>query len=410
MDVFLGSALVGFSLIIASYLLDLHSVEIDGREVGYFAAINWSVNYAIFFPFMLYFMMKSLHSVETILAALSEKRMLWKKDYQAVEPGVLQELWWERVRHVVRRYLPIAIIFAGFVSYEEWFRTNFSPLILYGAEYIEGAKDWGVAALFTGDQGTWSLALNAAFDFVCFSVQAALIFCLAGYFLLMVEFARLVSSDSKHFKRSGIFLIPDVKSDDKRRGFEEFEPLLTELLFASLFAYILAYLSRLQYAYLSCLSESSLWGFIKNDILTGMNLKGDGQLFNLQTACESAFPMQLAGVLMLSLTLLVLLVLIFIVFHTIRETAKRARRVLQNHAAAGVDTDTAIGVPAKQVLERLGEMQIWPMDYPRFNMLLILSIFGITALFAYRIGLIVLGVVLATVIVKLVSQVRKSGE
>ena len=223
----------------------------------------------------------------------------------------------------------------------------------------------------------------------------------------MVEFSRLVSRKSRFLKQAKIFLIPNVKSKDKRLGYGDFEPLLTEVLFASLFAYILAYLTRLQNAYLHCLSETSIWEFIKHDILAGMQTKEIASLFNLQISCPNALQPELADVLMMALTLLAFMVLVFIVFNTIRSSADDARRHLRHYTEEHAHTEQQLGVSVDVVSQRLDEMQIWPVSYLKFNILLVICVLGILTIFAYRMGLVILGAVLALLVARFIARIRK---
>jgi hypothetical protein len=419
-NVFFATVLIGFSLIIYSYLLDIHSVkiarEIKGvqyyREVGYFYAISWSLNCSIFFPFALYFMLKSLQSILHTLKALTTLKMVRNQHNEILNFEKMTDLWQKRAESSASLGIMIAMLVATSLSFGEWYLTNFRPLMIPGYEPIQSSLDWGVGVLVHNHKllsianiSPWLRILNLIFDLICFAFQGLLIFSIISYFVLMTGFSKLFAKDLEH---ADVFLIPNIESKDKRQGFEEFEPMMTEMLFAALFTYILAYLSRLQNIYLHCPSATSLWDFVREDIVLGFLSIDKFQLFSWQAACTDALPIELPDILVVSCTLLVILALLMIVMLTLRQTAESAKSRLRRIINEGKDFSQISHRTKEDIETRLMEMEIWPMRFPKFNALLTICVLGIAAIWFYKIGLFILGIILAVLIYRVVFEMRKS--
>jgi hypothetical protein len=207
-------------------------------------------------------------------------------------------------------------------------------------------------------------------------------------------------------KLSDIFMIPDIESVDERRGFEEFETMLSEMLFAALFAYILSYLSRLQNAYMHCPRAMSLWDFVRDDVFTGFFSGSNFGPFTIQTSCKNALPLDFPDILVIVCPLLVVLVIIFLVIWTLRSAADAAKKQLQIYIKNG-GANLIADKPVEEIKGSLEQMQIWPMRYPKFNMLLCLCGFAVISVVFYKIGLVILGVVMWVVIKRIVSEMNR---
>jgi hypothetical protein len=406
----LAAALIGGLLIFLSYLVGIHSVQIElasqedaaKRQVGYIYAPNWSVNYAAVFPFMLLLMLESVQLIPRTLATLSRRGMFLNENWRPVASSRIDKLWRERIDKASRLPMLIILTMAIFLSFEEWYRTNFRPLIISENEISEAARDWGVGAVLVGESSLQARLANLTFDFLCFTLQAVFIFYVMTYFCTMAYLSIFIRDD---LSKDKIQLVPDIHSHDSRRGFEIFEPVLNSMLLAGLFAYIMAYFSRLQNIYLHCPHERSLWEFIREDIIRGISSEKIFAPFAIDPTCQNALPIEPINIIVIVCTLISMISVLIIIVWTLRNAAEGAKGRLEERLAKRGIPKHLNDVGMEAIQNRLNHMDFWPFRYIGLNLLLAFLAFGAISLVFYRVGLFVLGVALVAVAVTLVMRI-----
>ena len=156
------------------------------REVGYLAAPNWSLAYAVFFPASLYLMTKSLQGIADALDSLHVRRMVRNVDMQVVQESVLTESWMRGTSTRSRLLVIFAATIPTIYSIGEWLPFNLLRLVHspFAPKTEHSDFDWGLAGIMHAPcQPEWSpihRLINAGFDLLAFSTEGLLI----GHLLL----------------------------------------------------------------------------------------------------------------------------------------------------------------------------------------------------------------------------------
>jgi hypothetical protein len=414
---FLILLLCGFALVFVSYGLGIHSIYLvnattppEGHQVGYLYALNWSINYAILLPLSALFALSCVGLTrDTIQDLLDSKMVVTVGDFAVADPEEVLGLWKSRLGRVASWSIPLIAAIAIYLSYEEWYRTNFRPLLL-SSEPDQGSIDWGIGVILIQQDSTYAIRLlNAFFDLVAFSLQALLITLIVSFFVVMFSFAWFVYSD---LAKQKYHIVPNLRSDDPRLGFEVFGTFLNEMIITAFAMYSMGYLSRLQNIYLRCSSSPSLIDFVKEDIIDGASsIKQDADNIKdllstepAQAACPGYVPLDLADIVALMCTGLSALVVLMIVVLSIRETAKLARWRAKNYLTRHGVLPHLVGMLPELLNERLKNMVVWPLQWPKLNTFLVLCAGAVGALIFYRVGLLVLGLLLPLLIRRMIGE------
>lgn len=415
----IGLMFVGFLLLLGAIPLGILTFTPpvgtnQGREVGYGAAINWSLNYGLLFPIAAYLMLSSLQAVSRSLERMDGCGMIRDSRDLTIERSATElRAAWETDSRGTKAMIRVAIALALLIALGEWIYGNLIPLItgsLAGREEI----DWGLGALVRNGGAIARLA-NGVFDLVAFLLEAALIASMLSFLILMFDFGNL----SEYSRRYSVQLIPDLTSEDPRRGFQVFEAPLRRLVYVSFVAFLMAYATRLQNLYLRDLDTNNIWQFIHNDVVAGFTaeLTGKGAGEKLAQLFSNAFTptlhdRPLATSLNFSEVAVVfgMFAVAVTVFVVVSDTARNAAREACDAAKAHYDHGGAPLYPAtpgdaKQILKT---MDVWPIRYLSLNLLICLSIAAAATLFFYRLGLITAGAVLAMAILRAIVEIRRS--
>jgi hypothetical protein len=392
----IGWSLVGVALCGASRLLGLDDVTAalshgGTRQVGFFQAINWSITYTVVFPLTAFFCLRTFQSVPPALSRLQQKGMVWNVvAKQADTSDVLAQSATGLTRSRIL-LVCLGIALAGAASYGEAFWENIVP-VLSGKLDPTYPVDWGVIA--HGGPLLWRIG-NAAFDFCAFSVQAASLAVILVFFLYFVD---LASSLEGFLKVRGLVLVPDIKESDHRLGFEVFEGPLEELLYASITAFLMCYLSRLVKLYLSTTTYARLWDFVQGDLAKGFTTNL-ASAFSVN-ALDYGAPTGLFGLLVVVAGFILVAFVALIIIVVLRRLAlDGVRSVVQ-----WIEVDPRglwQGLSTKEVQEKLDAMQIWPLGYPPLNVFLLGIVFAVVALVFYHLVLIVIAYQILVLLLKL---------
>jgi hypothetical protein len=424
----LFAMLGGFGLIAGSMLLKIDSFNTpqaislaDGktitRQVGYIWAWNWSVSYAVLFPLSLYFGLLSLRCIRDSLREMHAQRMVRTAAMIAIEEPELENSWLggDRVRRLLLWIFAFILPFT--VSSYEWARNNLlrlfeSPLApaTSVADY-----DWGLKALMF-HAPVWARVTNAAFDLAAFCLEGLLLAGSLAYFLMLLDLGRVIPLTTGNAEP--IRLIPNLKSQDRRAGFELFEEPLLQMLFVALVMFLMFYLVRIEGAYLhGAGSESNLAEFIQKDILAGAS----GQQGVLKSPdLASSVKANVAHLLdpgnmdvrdflsQISVFLIFILCGIVIVM-TVRIACQSAITNAKNYLD-NCQSCTLFEGKHDDERGRLEQITSWPLGYIKPNLLFLAMAFAVASLYYYRIGLFVAGSVIATLLSRVLIRIQKWGQ
>ena len=422
-EVALWGVLFGIVLIFWSWALGIATwtasepkFAVKSREVGYLAALNWSFTFTFLFPALLYTMTRTIRGLASALDRIHERGMVRKVDMEPERDRVLTSFWVTGSRTRAFFLTVGAIVIPAGYGLGEWFLNNFLRLVHLGP--VPGYSDpgytdydWGLAGLMAEPE--WPpvyRVVNASFDLLAFTCETALIGSLAAFFIVVLDLSQVIPSD-----RSGeLLLVPDLRPssedvpdflpglEDERFGFEEFAYPLEQLLVASLLAYLICYLVRLEGAYMASTQYSSLAEFVQEDIFLGVRYLANGDIAEVIHHLFDLKVQQVRAVLASLLSLLISMASIATVLMTISGAARAARDNAQNALRDGSLKGVKGG--KKAALERLKAMKVWPLGYITINMLIFWIVVALLTIWLYRIGLFTAGLVFALLLVRLVSS------
>lgn len=394
--VLFGAMFAGLLLLPFAAAVDLMSVKSPkGREVGFGLALNWSIVYVLLLPFFLYFLVLLVQGVPHVLRVLADRKMLRDSDLEPTPADPLIDHWNRNVSRMTKVWLWCGIGLGMSFSLIEWGATSLWPLVTHGTG--DAIQDWSTAAVWRATQDSYMLSAlaNGAFSLVAFLFQAVLIAVIVGFVLFMVYFSELIH----HERDSTTSIVPDLGSDDERRGFQHLEPLLVRVLSATMAAYLMAYLSRLQKLYLHSEGYSeTLWQYVKDFVVAGF-ASSRLAMFDTDLFGEGATTGP-GTVIVIIATMAVFAMVLIVIARTLAEVAESARRRVRGQRNFIAAESVRLQLNSAEVTKRINSMKIWPLQYPTFNFLVILVGFAVACLVFYRIGLFTFGAIVAVLMWK----------
>ena len=404
--ILLGVILIGASIVLqnATWTAKAPTFANIDRQVGYMAALNWSVTFLLLFPVILYLMANTIQGLFNALNRLHARGMVRSQNMKVVKEPLLTARW---IRGAPTRAW-LLIILAGVIplglSLGEWFTNNFLRLMHESSDQLSQTDyDWGLAGLMQADASfTYRLA-NALFDLLTFSSQALLIGSLMTFFVVALDLGRVIPSGRPGDR---YVLIPDLKSKDHRLGFQEFTNPLEQLLAVALVAYLICYLVRLENAYMASTGSSSIGDFVTSDILAGVTAAAQelslAEFSDALVRLFSLYDIQVRGALAWLSSVLIAVFSLATVVINIRGAALCAKnnaiKWLEDNSLQPPDGDRAA---ARQ---KLDAMVIWPLGYLQLNKLMFWVSIAVTTLLLYRIGLFMAGIVAVSIFFRLAKQ------
>jgi hypothetical protein len=144
----------GFSLIAGSLVLGVDSLKasspefaVTTREVGYLAALNWSLGYALLLPILLYLMASTLSGLAQAMERLHSRDMVYDSDLQPAPKSALTQTWLDGSLFRTLLMFAFAICIPTFIAIREWYRNNFKRLNNPPGQLEPWNYDWGLAGI-----------------------------------------------------------------------------------------------------------------------------------------------------------------------------------------------------------------------------------------------------------------------
>ena len=412
--VLLFGFLWGILLIVGSYLLNIDSLMTPNmppfngagvRQIGYGSALNWSFTYAVLFPVSLYLMIESLRWVKDTLEGLQTKGMVRDQKMQPILQSSWTESWIQGSKGRGSLILIIGVVLPVLLSVGEWFSNNLLRLLGRGPSASYPDYDWGLAGVMLN----WTRAMrmwNASFDLFAFICYGMLLMSSLIYFILLLDLARVIPTH--HDVHQGQLVPYLIPNSDARRGFEMFAEPLQQMLVIALLSYLMCYLVRLEGAYMNSTGFSDLWTFVQPAFLLGVDEAKKSSasgvasvLFDTGNTTVRGYLAQVTSFILFAFSMQVVVI-------TVRTAAQRAH----DNADAYLSRDEAIPLFGHSVAEErqlLKTMTIWPLGYLKPNLILAILALAAASIYWYRIGLYIVGLVIATLLIRLVARLKKLG-
>jgi hypothetical protein len=386
----LGSfMLVGLLLLVGSIVAGVDSVPFTGgKKVGYFNEINWSWNFILCIPIALYFCAAALSCIRQVIRDLADANMIIDESGRAAPEADLLSDWHRTVCSWVR--LVIILAAAGLIaSWLEWTRVCVMPLYSTASAGEPLLPGWNIAPI--GSAGATRIG-TATFGFFAYTAQGVV----AGAFLAFVVSVLAFSAWIYRYTtdESGEELVPDLTTDDTRRGFENFGPFVENLLFASVSFFFVFFMTRLDQLFVTSTS-GDIGSFISGDVAKGffdgvktLFTKGDATLFATGDKLLYSTAMVFAG-------LCVTIAIAFIVPAVIlRQAASASRSRLDHVIDRHPEVLNRLQLTKDEAHKRLASMTFWPLKYPAPLQLTLITALAFGCFVFYKLTLALVGVML----------------
>ncbi len=371
------------------------------RSVGFVWAVNWSLNLALVFPFAALFVLLTLQAVPALFRELAVRRMLVTLDLRPVHVAVAVEAWNRAFRSRMKIVAPVAGI-GLVVSVLEWWLQSGRPLWLNDPTWTAAAiragdveADWTIDALLDGAGhialgDAFQRLANAGLSLLAFLNQAVWVAAFVVLLYTMWAVGRTMQALSDD--RGDFRLVPNLESNDARRGFEIFEPMIDLALWSVAGFYAMFYLSRVWNAYLRSSAETL------SQFLADVRVLSFTDDFSTMSVTLGALLSFISSIVFVAWIL--------------RDGAKQGNHYLQRRLQEAPESVSQLtGMDAEMCQERMRLMTFWPTNSLRPNALLIVILCGtIGIITAYQfVPLAVFGLVAAKG-TRRVQRLRRLGE
>lgn len=178
-------------------------------------------------------------------------------------------------------------------------------------------------------------------------------------------------------------------------GFENFEPVMQPCILVTILSFTMAFLMRLQNEYLRSEAPGNVFQFmfsgIEDIVSTEGGIQNIGLLFDTGQLGDP--NSQIAGPAVIIIFALVSIVLAFI----LRQTAIQARNRVQTALNDAEKTQKVVSLykmQQEELHEKLDQISVWPLGWPRLRQMLTLAGFGIACFYFYKLVFVWIAIVL----------------
>jgi hypothetical protein len=424
-DAWFVASMLGFAMAAAAYYVGVGVVRFDGqllngihvagygveKEVGYLAALNWSLGGALLVPAIVVCSLNMHAAMAVVLQKLADRSMArTQTEFKVVTASELTARW----KH--DRALGLLIPFvagatAGVFVLLGWvtevvipsLRGIASPdMLTIGSDAEE--YDWSIACLMNnGHHVAGGCYGSLAFSLVAYFLIP--VFTAAYGFSCVIDAVRFVAFACGGTRRSNassgasgerddwVLVASPDRADDPFCGFGAFEPFLTPLLGVVFFILISLFLMITQNTYLRDPNSHNIWEFFSQDFFGGISaivavLTGAlgpaaafGHLFTSDKGVSLLNPKTVFG----------LFTFFFFVILSLAAAMLLVRRTA--HAARGLGIERApelaaeTGVAETVVRARLEGMKFWPLTWMSQRTTITVIVFMSLALLSFRLAL-----------------------
>ncbi len=432
------ACLAGIALVVLAYIFKLSQVTFTGalkgpdlpgvtpKEVGYFAAVNWSLYGAVVLPFVVAFCLKMRADMGETVRNLAARRMVRTEDFSAVAPEEFHARWVvDRRNHSI---ILLIVVVLGLVAVGyDWWASVGEPLALglpnppppLAAGSLD--YDWSLAPLMTAPGSELVTATGA-------DVGTTRVFSILAYLLitaLSVAVGLAAMVDALFFVAFACGLtysaaagegptplprtwrlsaMPD-REGDRLCGFGVFSTFFSSLFCAAIAILIGLHLMMIQNAYLRDPTASSIGHFLADDagaakrVVVGEMGKPDvAGAFDLVLGPGLDFVINFNSVIGVALFLFVTVFCVFACWAVLYKSAEAAR---DRSAAQAAQLAREIKIPRVKVQERLSAMKFWPLGWLSLTAAILIMIFLGMSVVSYRLMLLP---IVATVVILLVRM------
>lgn len=384
------------------------------KQVGFGAAINWSIGLVFLFPLFIYCACETANQGQNAIEAFVRHRMIVTRKWVPVSRADIMKLLRRRRLLLIVASLLVALISTSIVPFDYKvvvgdFYERPEQVVEFPLTDYEREADWSIAAPICKQlEGPTGRCVRPMGNYVYNAVFAALAYGYLAYFGSIVSIVFVIALGlfatffiSPDFVRSGYRLVPDVDSPDSRKGFQLLEGFFLHAVAGCFVLFAMGYLVVLQNVYLR-----TAYGSIAHLIVPFLASAptGDDVVGAIQRAVsEQLGVMNLNSVAVTGAGFLIVFVMVVSAWLALRATAKRGVNAV-NEALDGTEDDR------KRVTEHLGgltpdaaraainDIEYWPLKWPTLNALICWLVLAVISLFFVTVGFYIMSVGLAYVV------------
>lgn len=400
-------------ILLAEPVWDVGFLTYNGREVGYVAAINWSLVYGILLPLLLLLCLLLLYRFRMVLVEMVDKGMVVDATDATPlkKPDRLLDLW-RRVLGIFLGAWLLVACFTTFLTVWEWKTTCYDLVTDYStlAELKDARTpepvevDWAIASLLEPQESTrtqvWVFGIAAyaqqavviASGFLCVFISLAV-----GTLILLASFG------------GQLRFLPDLRDHDPRRGFQKFELLGYLLMLASIVIFSASYLVVIQNQYLVAEEAQDCANIL---VLIVQPIRDVARSFG---ADSSSIPWYVIfvpdpiwnfsnGMVIVASILVMLAVGLGVPCGLLSIAAHSAKQyAIQLSGRHSAQLASRFDISPAELPDRL-KMRWWPFAYPGFNLMIVAQAIVFLSIFWYRLAPFLFGLAL---LIALGALVRK---
>ncbi len=374
------------------------------KQVGFGLAFNWSVGLTCLFPLFIYCVCETANAGRWGIEEMYERRMIVTLKWTRPQKSRIAALVRRRTVMLAISVAVVALLVTAFVPFEynivvgEYYGQP-NEVAAFGLRHPEREADWSIAAPICRhveavagacERVSENYDLNGMF---AAAVYAYLVYfgCVAavGFMLAFGIYVRFFFS--AELRDTGLQIVPDPGSDDKRRGFEVLEPFFVHAVAGCFVLFAMGYLVNLQNVYLRT-ADTDIFALIA-PFLTEVDALS---LSGILTAMQKAISEQLLVVNGNSVAVTVLGLLFFLIMVSAAAaalgiTARRGRdkitELLEGSDDDRLELSYVLGATTPDAaLEAMKDIDFWPMRWPRLNAILAWLVLAMLSLVFVTIG------------------------
>jgi hypothetical protein len=359
-----------------------------GKLLGWSYEINWFLTFGFWIPLSLYFCSSVVTSIPQTIASLSRRRMIRAQTGEPVDLDTLLSAWKRRATSAVKAAFAISLVGLA-ASWALYVHSCVIPTVTHGLVPVHG---WHIAcSLSPSTSGPIRLF---TFGFIAFTSQAAAIAIFVLYMLIVVAFASWIFEYTTLGTTD--FLYPDLHSNDRRLGFEKFELLIENLLWAAIAFFFQLFMVRLDYVFLDDKSSTSIYDFVGRLLWKGFGsdvvhlVHGDPTLFQFGGLLYFVNTLDIMAFTITVITAALIPAVI------VRQAAIRSKEQLETVLEESPERSQQwFGMDPATAKKRLNSMVVWPLNYVKPVNMLLIVLLSFSCFIFYKLTIILLGMILA---------------
>ncbi len=244
----------------------LHAIALKTpKEVGYFAALNWSLYSVGVLPILAWAALSIWRDIPEVLRRLTDSKMVRDETFALVDCDRLERRWNRRVRSIRLLLVVVALLGTIFVM-GDWWQTVAWPLLdpraLVGHKLNapDSEYDWSISSLYAGSHT--STALLLVFTFIAYAgIPLVSTLLTLETVVVVFSFVTLLAPFSRQERGWSIVAMPHDEVE-RRCGWEAFSDFYFHLLVFALIVLAGLWLMIVQNAYLRNDGSADILQFI----------------------------------------------------------------------------------------------------------------------------------------------------